>query len=167
MDTQIFLASALEKVFLNRKPTAMENGTKVTTWRGAHAGVQVVFYLPDDETRRAFGPTYAIDVKGLPQGVTVAMYEVKSVPAELACFSFAKADPNYLSHEPGLYPDALPKAKKPQVRTLAGQYRAMWLRFDADENVQPEVAIGIMLEEGYGASRLIREILLAWEETVR
>ena len=30
-----------------------------------------------------------------------------------------------------------------------------------------EIAIGIMLEEGVGASRLIRQILLAWEEYVR
>ncbi len=30
-----------------------------------------------------------------------------------------------------------------------------------------EIAIGIVLEEGYGAARMIRDILLAWEETVR
>lgn len=30
-----------------------------------------------------------------------------------------------------------------------------------------EIAIGIVLEEGYGAARMVRDILLAWEETIR
>ena len=58
------------------------------------------------------------------------------------------------------------KTGTPQVTTDTTNSAAIAFA-PADENVQPEVAIGIMLEEGYGASRLIREILLAWEETVR
>ena len=124
---QFYLASSLEKVFLTRRPLKMENGTQLSTWRGAHAAVQLVCEAAPGTNAKRF----AIDVQGAPCAVKI--YEVENVPSQLAIRSDGAADDNYIPREPGLFPDALPLAAEPELRALAGQCRALWLRFEAAE----------------------------------
>ena len=128
---QFYLADSLEKVFLTRRPRKMAEGTRVSTWRGAHAGVQLVCEADAGAATKA----YTVTAKGAP--CTVKMYAVENVPSQLPLRGDGAADGNYLSYEPGLYPDALPTAEKNIIRGMSGQCRAMWLRFEADESVEP------------------------------
>ena len=68
---QFYLASSLEKVFLTRRPLKMANGTQLSTWRGAHAAVQLVCEAAPGTNAKRF----AIDVQGAPCAVKI--YEVE------------------------------------------------------------------------------------------
>ena len=129
-DIQFYLASSLEKVFLTRRPRPMEEGTRVSTWRGAHAAVQLVCEAAQGIPDKRF----AVEVQGAPCAVEI--FEVAHVASELPIRADAVADDNYITSEPGLFPDPLPKTETPTLRAIAGQCRALWLRFEAAEDTQ-------------------------------
>ena len=105
---QFYLASSLEKVFLTRRPLKMESGTQLSTWRGAHAAVQLACEAAPGTNAKRF----AIDVQGAPCAVKI--YQVENVPSQLAIRADGAADDNYITREPGLFPDALPQAANSQ-----------------------------------------------------
>ncbi|MEG1886529.1 MAG: DUF4091 domain-containing protein, partial [Oscillospiraceae bacterium] len=59
----------------------------------------------------------------------IKIYDVKNVPVELPTTPEGLADDNYISHEPGLFPDALIPRIKPSVKAGCW-YKALWITID-------------------------------------
>lgn len=120
---EFFLVSALEKVLPARRPAAM--GTTLSTWPGEHAAVQLV-YTGSDQVPFMPQQLYRIEIDGAPW--TPERFHVELIPAGLPCYP--KSDEDYLSKEPGLFPDLLTPADDPTVLPLPGQYRSLWIRWN-------------------------------------
>ena len=131
MNYEFFLASALEKVFPGQRPKAMEQGARISAWRGTKAGVQLVYFLDGCEVRAA--QTFHIETEGGPSAAV--MRSVGLVPSDFPCYE--NADDEYITKEPGLFPDLLEPMKVPQIRPLPRQYRSVWLSWDIPEDARP------------------------------
>lgn len=131
MNYEFFLASALEKVFPGQRPKAMEQGARISAWRGTKAGVQLVYFLDGCEVRAT--QTFHIEIEGGPSAAV--MRSVGLVPSDFPCYE--NADDEYITKEPGLFPDLLEPMKAPQVRPLPRQYRSVWLSWEIPEDARP------------------------------
>ncbi len=130
---EFFLASALEKVFPDERPMAMDKGARLSCWRGTRASVQLVYYaepvVPGSRNELRFD----LSVEGAP--VQPSLRTVELIPVHLAYFE--GADDMYLRYEPGLYPDLLKPMQEPIVTPRTHQYHTVWLTFDIPEDVAP------------------------------
>lgn len=134
-NVRFFLTSSLEKVFLLGTPAAMAEGACLSTWRGAHASVQLVAHVPLEKANPGGEQVYDIAVEGAPCAASVL--GVEHVPSQFPSFLHARLDDNYITHDPGLFPDALSPLHDAKLRPIAGQYRALWLRFDIPQDAKP------------------------------
>lgn len=73
-------------------------------------------------------------------------YFVKNVPVGLPTFADAAGDPNYISHDPGLYPDLLVPVDRDWVQ-VNEFYQAIWVRIK-DVRADCTVAISFETEAG-------------------
>ncbi len=133
-DVEFFLASPLEKVFPNARPTPLK--TEMYAWRGTRAAVQLVYYAPKGRDG-SLVQTFALSVEGAP--VPAELYAVELLPSDFPCWENAVTDANYLTHEPGLFPDLLRPLEDKRIRPVPRQYRSVWLSFDIPADAAPGV----------------------------
>ncbi len=131
--TEFFLASSLEKVFPCRKPRALD-GTTLSVWGGMRAAVQLVFRASDYQDGSLL-QSYTVSVKGAP--VPAELYLVELLPSDFPCWENAAEDENYLTHEPGLFPDLLVPLEDGRIRPVPRQYRSVWISFPVTEDTVP------------------------------
>ena len=131
--TEFFLASSLEKVFPCRKPRALD-GTTLSVWGGMRAAVQLVFRASDYQDGSLL-QSYTVSVKGAP--VPAELYLVELLPSDFPCWENAAEDENYLTHEPGLFPDLLTPLEDGRIRPVPRQYRSVWISFPVTEDTVP------------------------------
>lgn len=129
---ECFLASALEKVMLNRRPAALAEGTRLSCWRGEKAAVQLVFRSDSDGMNMPV-LQYSVEVQGAP-GV-VELRRVVSVPVQMPCY--VSSDEDYISKEPGLFPDLLEPMETDRILPIPGQYRSVWITFRIPADAAP------------------------------
>ena len=115
-----FLASSLEKVFPEKRP--VEAGPCLSAWPGRRASVQLVYYgaFFRDE---GWIPEFTVEVSGGP--CPAELYRVELIPSDFP--SYPEADENYLTTEPGLFPDLLEPMEDGAIRPLNRQYRSIWI----------------------------------------
>ena len=107
--------SALEKVFLHRG-MPKEEQTCISALQGERISWQIVYYK-DDHLKMPLEIT-----ADCPFELTVR--KVGHVPVTLAAFDDA-TDENYLSTEPGLYPDVLLEPE--HIEAIPFQYHTLWI----------------------------------------
>ena len=154
--TEFYLVSSLEKVFPCKRPKPMEN-TTLSVWAGMRGAVQLVFYASEKD-EGSLWHSYRISVKGAP--MPAELYKVELLPSDFPSWEDAAEDENYLTHEPGLFPDLLMPLEDGLIRPLHRQYRSVWISFPVTEETLPgtyEVTIEARPEaagiSGNGASQ--------------
>ena len=103
MGYEFYLTGSLEKVFPAKKPAAVLCGEKVCILTGEIPAVQLVYYREAGAEIKKF----EIGVSGFPG--EVRLRDVELVPSAFPCLD--AVDDNYLTTEPGLFPDLLQKKK--------------------------------------------------------
>lgn len=132
MEIEFFLSSSLEKVFPCSRPAEQERGAVLSVWRGARAAVQLVYRVQND-VRGQLIPSFALEITGGP--VQPSLRSVELVPSELPCYE--GADENYLSTEPGLYPDLLRPLEGNLLHPIPNQYRSVWMSWEIPMDAEP------------------------------
>ena len=133
-----FLASSLEKVFPNRRPAAMEAGATLSAWPGTRAAVQLVYY-GDFHREGDFVPEFALEVTGGPGEAVLRRVEL--IPSDFPCYD--NADGDYITTEPGLFPDLLQPIPEARIKPLHGQYRSVWIHWDIPEDGAGEYPVTV------------------------
>ena len=143
-----FLVSALEKVFPACRPAGMGNGRCLSAWRGTRAAVQMAYYADVKAPEMEVLPTFTVSVSGAP--ALVCARTVELVPSDYPSYASAREDTDYLTHEPGLFPDLLKPLEGVKVTPIPGQYRSLWLSWEIPETAKPgdyEITIHICADK--------------------
>lgn len=121
---EFFLTDSLEKVFPAKKPRHLQNIT-VTALKGEIPTVQLVYKKESTPKLDVWHREFTVKIKGQP--VPERIRKVELIPSDFAAYE--KCDANYISTEPGLFPDALVELYGEKILPLPGQYRALWIDF--------------------------------------
>lgn len=130
---EFFLTHSLEKVFPTRRPEGISGHTRLSVWPGNRAAVQLVYRgaaAGDLDMPRDFAH---IEILGSP--CRVKLYAVELVASDFAAYD--GFDDDFLSKEPGLYPDLLRPLQSKYIRLIPHQYRSIWISFDLTEYTAP------------------------------
>lgn len=132
---EFFLVSTMEKVLPTTRPTPMQPGTKISSWPGARAGVQLVYYMTSGylSSNDVFHEAFSVAVEGGPCEAEIRKTQL--VPVEVPCQP--GADDYFISKEPGMYPDLLLPLQDKLVPFVWNQYRSLWISFDIPEDAKP------------------------------
>lgn len=122
---EFFLTSSLEKVFPNRRPAALLPDASISSWRGCRAAIQLVYTAHNGAPNMPV-QQYRITVQGAPG--LVRMRRVELMPSQLPCYE--NSDEDYISKQPGLFPDLLADMTSEEVLPLPRQYRSLWITFE-------------------------------------
>lgn len=121
---EFYLAGSLEKVFWNQKPQVMEQGEKITIFQGERAAVQLV-YRGEPTPQEGQKPDLSCEVKGFP--TKARLRDVEPVPSAFPVNG--EVDDNYLSKDPGMFPDLLKPKRENKIVPIFCQYRSVWIDF--------------------------------------
>lgn len=121
---EFYLAGSLEKVFWNQKPQVMEQGEKITIFQGERAAVQLV-YRGEPTPQEGQKPELSCEVKGFP--TKARLRDVEPVPSAFPVNG--EVDDNYLSKDPGMFPDLLKPKREDKIVPIFCQYRSVWIDF--------------------------------------
>lgn len=128
MSYEFYLAGSLEKVFPAKMPVIMQKDETISILKGEIPAVQLVYRREAGAGQKMFG----FEITGFPAGVRLR--DVELVPSAFPCFD--ETDDNYLTTEPGLFPDLLLNKSEAVIRPLAGQYRSVWIDFPETLSVE-------------------------------
>ena len=123
-ELDFFLTGSLEKVFPDQRPVEWKEGMKLCILKGETPALQLVYYRKPGGEYPA-PPRFHCEVAGFP--ARARLREVELVPSAFPCFE--RADDNYLTRSPGLFPDLLRPCTDGWITPRAGQYRALWIDF--------------------------------------
>lgn len=121
---EFYLAGSLEKVFWNRMPEEMKKGEKISILQGEVPALQLVYRgksTPQEWQKTEF----ICEVRGFP--TKARLRDVELVPSAFPVNG--EGDNNYLSKEPGLFPDLLKPKKDNRIVPVFCQYRSLWIDF--------------------------------------
>ena len=118
--TELYQISSLEKV-MPKSCLNTECIKDMTVLHGEDGAYQIAF---KDKHKTKI----KIEVKG-DICEYVSVYSVGNVPVMLATFEEAENDPNYISKEPGMYPDILNPVENCEIEAT-GSYQSLWVRVD-------------------------------------
>lgn len=132
--------SAMEKVFPSREPSGEGVPELYTALNGETISFQIACFW--DGYSREWGK---VEVKSA-QGISVRVRAVQLVPCAYPCHR--QADSDYLTTEPGLYPDRLEEIRSQGFPMIPGQWRSLWVDIQAEESVKAgiypiEISAGI------------------------
>ena len=120
------LCSSLEKVFPDRAPAAMNDGAVLSALQGEVPSLQLFYTKVPGDDREIPAGNFELIVEGAP--VPARLRSVELVPNDFTTYEVAYSDPNYITKDPGLFPDVL-KPMNGKFKVLGGQYRAIWIDF--------------------------------------
>lgn len=130
---EFFLASPLEKVFPDKKPTPLASqGATFSCWRGTRTAVQLV-YRENMRSEGQAAERFRIDITGAP--CEAVLRAVELMPSDFPCYE--RRDERYLSDKPGLFPDLLSPMDNPVISPLPRQYRSVWITLDVPPDAAP------------------------------
>lgn len=127
---EFYLAGSLEKVFWNRMPQVMKEGERISVLQGEVPALQLV-YRGEPTPREGQKPELTCEVKGFP--TKARLRDVEPVPSAFPVNG--EVDDNYLSKEPGMFPDLLRPKKNNRIMPVFCQYRALWIDFPDTKEV--------------------------------
>lgn len=127
---EFYLAGSLEKVFWNRMPEVMKEGERITVLKGETPALQLV-YRGEPKPQEGEKPELCCEVKGFP--TKARLRDVEPVPSAFPVNG--EVDENYLSKEPGMFPDLLRPKRDNRIVPIFCQYRSLWIDFPNTEEV--------------------------------
>lgn len=139
------ICSFLEKVFPDKRPKAWKEGS-LSMFHGERVSVQLAYFVDHTGTDLLEEELY-IEVKA-DQKIRTSLYRVGLAPSAFPCDGAHDGD--YLTTQPGMFPDILWPIKEGRVRALWGQWRAVWIELEAEEDCPDgplEIQILVRTEE--------------------
>lgn len=119
-----FLTDSLEKVFPTRRPRELSPQT-LRVLPGEVPAVQLVYYYRPGKEYKYLMPEFTVCVEGAP--VPARMRSVELVASDYPAGELADSD--YITTEPGLFPDLLMPMPTGKFSPVQAQYRAVWIDF--------------------------------------
>lgn len=123
------MVSSMEKVFPVREPSGEGVGEKLTALRGETVSFQIA-YRWSGSRREKMHPELCGKGKGMAR-----IRKVCLVPCEYPLHP--ESDEDYLTREPGLYPDLLQEISGEGVNLIPGQWRSLWVDLEAQDSSVP------------------------------
>lgn len=148
--TELYQISSLEKV-MPKSCLSIECIKDMTVLHGEDGAYQIAF---KDKHKTKI----KIELKG-DICEYVSVYSVGNVPVMLATFEEAENDPNYISKEPGMYPDILNPVIDGEIEAT-GCYQSLWIR--VDKKAPPgihNITVGLSSESESRTCRMDYEIM--------
>ena len=132
MKSRYFWTNSLVKVFPDQCPEEWEGIPKLTVFQGEVPAIQLVYY----RTGEAVGCRRpAIEITFSGDRIPVRCRCVELVPSTFPAYD--QADENYLTREPGLFPDLLVDLPKSGLPFPINQYRSLWIDIPNTEKIEP------------------------------
>lgn len=125
------IVSSMKKVFPVREPSGEGVREKLTALRGETVSFQIA-YRWSGSRREKMHPELCGKGKGMAR-----IRKVCLVPCEYPLHP--EADEDYLTREPGLYPDLLQEISGEGVNLIPGQWRSLWVDLEAQDSSVPGV----------------------------
>lgn len=148
------LVSSLEKVFPKMTPKALPKNIVLSGLVGETLSFQLAYRLEHDEAASDLQEVSLSLESGIAQKINLRSVEL--VPSQLPASE--KYDDNYITTEPGLFPDLLLPKKDTVLQPYPGQWRSLWfdLEITKDMGMKP-YPVTVRIEKG-------QEIL--WEDSI-
>lgn len=141
------LVSSLEKVFPDQEPQALPFGTKLSLLKDDIAVCQLAAYV-DTEVRLARFDAQ-VEVES-PIAHQITVRKVDLVPVRLAAID--PSDGDYISDQPGLYPDLLRPTENGVFHVMNHQWNSFWVEVETTPDTKAgtyPVAITLTLAVPY------------------
>jgi len=124
------LLSSLEKVFLTKEPTIEITNDDLVCLKNETLSFQIGYMA--DETGWAQYILGRVDIRS---AITdkIKVRRVEQVP--VTCPTNGQHDDNYISTEPGLYPDVLVDAPDNRVQMLKSKWSSLWVDIEIDKDM--------------------------------
>ena len=119
---QMKLVSSLDKVFLQQEPA--ESIIGVQGFRNEVIAFQAAYTMDESVTTRMYASVEVVS----PIARYVHVRQVEHVPVRYT--TPLDSDDNYLSKEPGLFPDLLREIGPHTIRVRSGQWDSLWIELD-------------------------------------
>ena len=126
-----FLSSSLEKVFPDKEPKALGNKDSLSIWKGSRGSIQLVYYAKDI---KGFMPQQLFYIEVLNSPCPYSLRSVELIPSDFPVYG--ERDDNYITDKPGLFPDLLKPLDDNTILPVPGQYRSIWITFEADHETK-------------------------------
>lgn len=140
MEYSFKLISSLEKVFFKQNPNIKEH-TRGSMLKNEMYSFQLVGWIHDEEEQR-IKCQYSIESEILPY---IDVKKVGYVPSELPSIEIDD-DADYITKEPGLFPDPLLEIKNAEIELANNQTRSFWIIINPESNVSGTFLIKIKIE---------------------
>lgn len=127
------LADSLDKIFPGKPPISRDNPLCAGSFAGERTAFQIA-YTADFDEAHVLEEDLQIEIK-TPLGMEAAVYRTGLVPSAYPCSGLS--DDDYLTKEPGMFPDVLEPLTDHTVRAVPGQWRSLWVQLRVGENVKP------------------------------
>ena len=111
-------------------PEVMKEGERITVLKGETPALQLV-YRGEPKPQEGEKPELCCEVKGFP--TKARLRDVEPVPSAFPVNG--EVDENYLSKEPGMFPDLLKPKRDNRIVPIFCQYRSLWIDFPNTEEV--------------------------------
>lgn len=143
MNNQIRILSSLEKLFPGHSPLPGPERTSFSMLQNDLLCFQVAVYLDGEDRigRRKVGATLESSIKG-----RLSIQKVEAVPSMLP--AYGTGDGNYLTGEPGLFPDLLLPLEDGSCYILTKGWSCFWVEIETDGDSLPgDFPVTVHIEE--------------------
>ena len=120
--------SSLEKIFLNDKEVK-GNYIENSILKGNEISYQIAFKAQEESS---FMAKASIDA---PIGCNAELFLVENVPCSFPTYPFCE-DEDYITKEPGLFPDMLLPAENKEFLVSPYQWRSIWVTLKTNGNIK-------------------------------
>lgn len=159
---EFYLTDSLSKVFATWRPAAAGEMFKINIFQGEVPAVQLVYKKEHGHQTMSLQKHFAYRIEG---GVFCArVRDVELVPSTFPCYEVT--DDNYLTSEPGLFPDLLRPRRDNVITPIGGQYRSLWIDFlDTGQIPAGEYLIEILIEDLEEKEKIVETLFFRIEVT--
>ncbi|MCA5963471.1 hypothetical protein LC724_28090 [Blautia sp. RD014234] len=141
------LGDSLDKIFPGRPPKDRENPFRAGCFAGERTAFQIAYTI-DYHDSHMLEEDIQFEIK-TPPGMEVKVFRAALVPSAYPCSGLS--DDDYLTKEPGMFPDVLVPLPASTVRAVPGQWRALWVQICIDRDMRPgnyAVTVSVSVKDG-------------------
>lgn len=141
------LGDSLDKIFPGRPPKDRENPFRAGCFAGERTAFQIAYTI-DYHDSHMLEEDIQFEIK-TPPGMEVKVFRAALVPSAYPCSGLS--DDDYLTKEPGMFPDVLVPLPASTVRAVPGQWRALWVQICIDRDMRPgnyAVTVSVSIKDG-------------------
>lgn len=136
---QFQLTDSLEKVFPKKQPRVWKR-QGISLFQKEQYSFQIAYQYEGTEAK-------VVQLQVEADGVDITLSQVKKVPSELPAYP-DRHDDNYLSIEPGLYPDLLEPITDNQINIETDGWNAIWVDIQPEQQTSGNQAIKLKVLDG-------------------